>query len=314
LGYPARMTDVAPILHHYSSSPFSEKARLALGLKGARWRSLEVSWVMPRPYTTPLTGGYRRVPVMQVGADVYCDTQLIARELERRYPDPTLYPGGSEGLASMLGGWSDARFFQAAMMVTIGGMGDKLPDAFIRDRQAMAGSRFDIDKIRAGAPVMRDQLRAQADWIETQLADGRAFLLGDAPGWGDITAYFNLWFVRTGCPEAFGVVERLAKVPAWMDRIAAIGHGDHETVEGERALTEAREATPATGQRADPDEPNGLMPGNRVAVAADDYARERVVGELVASDAQSVAIRREDDQVGEVVVHFPRSGYVVTPA
>ena len=36
-----------PILHHYDLSPYAEKIRLALGLKGMAWRSVQapmVSW------------------------------------------------------------------------------------------------------------------------------------------------------------------------------------------------------------------------------------------------------------------------------
>ena len=85
------------ILHHYDASLFSEKIRLAFGLKNLPWRSVIISSIMPRPDLMPLTGGYRKTPVMQIGADIYCDTQCILRELERRFPEPTLYPGASEG-------------------------------------------------------------------------------------------------------------------------------------------------------------------------------------------------------------------------
>src|SRR6516162_4031957 len=87
------------ILHHFDQSPFSEKIRLIFGLKNIAWTSVRISRIMPRPDLMPLTGGYRRTPVMQIGADVYCDTQCIMRELERRFPEPGLLPKGYEGLA-----------------------------------------------------------------------------------------------------------------------------------------------------------------------------------------------------------------------
>jgi len=78
------MTDM--ILHHYETSPYAEKVRLGLGLKGLAWASVEIPVIMPKPDLTALTGGYRKTPVLQIGADVYCDSQLIMRELERRHP------------------------------------------------------------------------------------------------------------------------------------------------------------------------------------------------------------------------------------
>lgn len=71
------------ILHHYPTSPFAEKARLLLGFKQLSWRSVMIPPVMPKPDLVALTGGYRKTPVLQVGADVYCDTALIARRLEQ---------------------------------------------------------------------------------------------------------------------------------------------------------------------------------------------------------------------------------------
>src|ERR1043166_10163486 len=85
------------ILHHYDTSPFSEKIKKILAYKNLAWRAVEQPTIMPKPMLVPLTGGYRRIPVLQIGADVYCDTQLIARVLERLHPRPTMYPDGGRG-------------------------------------------------------------------------------------------------------------------------------------------------------------------------------------------------------------------------
>ena len=58
------MTEI--ILHHYPRSPYAEKVRLALGLKGLAYGSVTIPTWMPKPDLLPLTGGYRRTPVMQV--------------------------------------------------------------------------------------------------------------------------------------------------------------------------------------------------------------------------------------------------------
>src|SRR5947199_3130106 len=84
------MSDI--ILHHYESSPYSEKIRLAFGIKGLAWSSVQIPRIMPKPDLMPLTGGYRRTPVMQIGADIYCDTRLILPEIDARHPSPSLEP------------------------------------------------------------------------------------------------------------------------------------------------------------------------------------------------------------------------------
>ncbi|MBC7732103.1 MAG: glutathione S-transferase N-terminal domain-containing protein, partial [Bacteriovorax sp.] len=69
------MTDI--VLHHYAFSSFSEKLRLALGHKGLDYHSVVIPGVPPRPLLNALTGGYRRVPVLQIGADIWCVTNII---------------------------------------------------------------------------------------------------------------------------------------------------------------------------------------------------------------------------------------------
>jgi hypothetical protein len=45
-----------------------------------------------------------------------------------------------------------------------------------------------------------------------------------------------------------------------------------------------------------------------------DPDESRVRGEIVSLSAQHISIRRHDDRVGEIVVHFPRAGFAVTPS
>ncbi len=134
------------ILHHYPESPISEKARLMLGLKKLPWRSVVMPMIMPKPDLVPLTGGYRKAPVMQIGADIYCDSQRIAVELERRFADPTLFPGGTEGLGYGLLFWSDRPLFLAAVGVAFAAIGDRLPEAFLEDRAKFSGRPVDLER------------------------------------------------------------------------------------------------------------------------------------------------------------------------
>jgi len=78
------------IFHHYPSSPFSEKVRLVFGFKGLAWKSVIIPMIMPKPDVIALTGGYRKTPILQIGADVYCDTALICRVLDRLHPERPL--------------------------------------------------------------------------------------------------------------------------------------------------------------------------------------------------------------------------------
>ena len=103
------------ILHHYPASPFAEKIRLVLGFKQLPWKSVIIPSVMPKPDVVALTGGYRRTPILQIGADIYCDTSLICEVLEHKQPEPVLYPPHLKGVSRVFAQWADSTLFWTAM-------------------------------------------------------------------------------------------------------------------------------------------------------------------------------------------------------
>lgn len=301
------MADI--LLHQYDSSPFSEKVRVCLGIKQLAWSAVEQPVIMPKPQLIPLTGGYRRIPVMQIGADIYCDSQLIVRELERRYPQPTLFPAGDAGLGQASAMWTDRAFFQAAVAVIFGGLGDAVPEAFIKDREALSGRPFDPTAMRAAIPHMTRQLRAHAALISEQLGDGRAFLTGDRPALADANAYYNLWFVRSAYPAAESAFADLPHLSSWIERVRGLGHGQRSAVSAAEALRIARDSQPEA-----PMSGAGELLGREVTVAADDYGRDPIQGTLVGCSEFQLSIRRSESELGQVVVHVPRLGFSLTPA
>lgn len=298
------------ILHHYDTSPFSEKVRLMLGLKGLAWESVLAPVIMPKPELTPLTGGYRRIPVLQVGADIYCDTQVILAEIERRAPRPT----AAVGAVWAVNFWADRSFFQVTVPIIFGELGDATPKAFIADREKLSGRPFNIEAMQAAAGIMRPQWRAQAAWIEEGLA-AADWLSGDAPGLADIAAYMNIWFLARSLPAlADELLAGFDRTQAWRGRVAAIGHGQRSETTGAAALEVARLAEPAPPPTHDDADPLGLSPGAAITVAADDYGRDPIAGTLVALTAHRVILARETPELGKAHIHFPRAGYVVGKA
>lgn len=303
------MNDV--ILHHYPASPFAEKVRVALGIKRLAWRSVTIPVIMPKPDLIALTGGYRKTPVMQIGADVYCDTQCILRELERRFPEPSLYAGSDAGTANALAFWSDRSLFSTAVGVAMAGRSDAVPEGFLEERARFTGREMNITRLKAALPVMVDQLRVQLVWYETALADGRTFLCGDKPTLVDCAAYHPCWFMLGNVgPEAAPLAE-LERVRAWMGRVAALGHGEASELSSGAAIEIARTSRIAAVRVGDPEDPFGRTLGDRVSVTPDDTGRDPVVGELIGLSREEIVVARVDERAGEVAVHFPRAGFVV---
>jgi glutathione S-transferase len=305
------MADI--ILHHYETSPYAEKIRVAFGIKGLAWSSVEIPRIMPKPDLMPLTGGYRKTPVMQIGADIYCDTQLILRELDARHPEPPLNPHA--GMGDSLAWWAEKAMFTPSVIVGFANIADQLPESFKQDRAKFSGRNFDPAAMKAALPYQLDQLRAHLGWLDRTLADGRSFLLGEKPETPDLAAYHCVWFIQRNAGKTAAPLGEFRRLLAWAERMTAIGHGRRSELSSQRALEIAKEATPAPAPAAaDPADPAGRKPGQNVKVTPDDVGKDPVTGELVRSSAQEIVIKRTDPQVGDVHVHFPRAGFVVSAA
>ena len=298
------------ILHHYPTSPFAEKIRLILGFKGLAWKSVLMPPVMPKPDLVALTGGYRRAPVLQIGADVYCDTALIAQVLDRLHPSPALYPA-SAPLAPLLAEWADSTLFWTVIPYTMQPIGmaalfaQRPPEAvqaFIEDRKP-----FSAGMKRQSVADATHRLKAALTSLDAQLAGARPFLFGADASIADFSVAHCLWFIRRAPPVA-DVLTPHKHVTRWLDAMLAIGHGSSEKLASTEALAIAQAATPLptqvmTGQ--------GFEAGQPVFVAATDYGTEPSAGWLVGLAADEIVIERHDPRAGLVHVHFPRRGYAL---
>ena len=300
------------VLHHYAGSPFSEKVRLVFGMKGIRWRSVEVPSILPKPDVVALTGGYRRTPFMQIGADIYCDSALMCRVVDRLVPEPPLYPAATRGLDAIVAQWADTALFWTAVPFTMqpAGIGHILPGAPAEALRAFAADRAAMNPAMRRAPLhdYAAVLQDYANRLETMLGDDRPFLLGALPTIADFSAAQSIWFVRRAPP----VAEHLAgfrRLAHWYERVAAFGHGMHTPMSGGDAIALARatETFAACGVA----DGSAIAVGAAVRVVPSDYAHDEVAGTLVGLDAEEVVLERVDARAGTVHVHFPRVGFHV---
>ena len=303
------------ILHHYPFSSFSEKLRAALGVKGLAWRSVEIAGLPPRPLLEPLTGGYRRAPVLQVGADIYCDTNVILPALDRLHPARSLCPAGSEGVAQGLGfGW-ERQMWIPTIGVLVHYIGEHIPPEFIKDRKE---GYLGIDISQAAMAPQFEQhvqfVRAQIAWLKQALGR-RPFVFGDAPSAADLACWQTILLLRKNCPPEVDALLGLDGLVPWYDRLCAYGHGTPAVATAEDALAAARVATPVAVTHLDPNgDPGGLKAGSPVTVTPDDNARVPVNGTLVAASDSEIVIHRNDAQAGDLHIHFPRLGFDLVAA
>jgi glutathione S-transferase len=310
------------ILHHYPSSPFSEKIRVVLGHKKLPWHSVEIPPIMPKPDLVALSGGYRRAPVLQVGADVYCDTALICDVLEHLQPEPALYPPALKGVSRIFAQWADTQLFWAAMGYNLQPKGAahvfaKAPPeaakAFGEDRKAMSSNMV---RLRPGdaASAYRSYLRRIAHMVEEH-----EFLFGLDPCIADFAAYHSLWYTRNRVPLLADILNATPAVNEWMDRIEALGHGVMEPFSAADAIKVASLAEPMPAAEkllldSVFQDDHAIPLGTRVTITAESFGPEPTEGVLLAATRTHYTLEREDARLGTLHVHFPRIGYMLRKA
>ena len=305
------------ILHHYPTSPFAEKIRLVLGYKKLAWKSVLIPVISPKPDLVALTGGYRKTPVLQIGADIYCDTALICDVLEHLQPEPSIYPEPSKGMSRTLAHWADNTLFWTAMAFNMQPkgiaqmFGNGPPEAarmFGEDRRAMSAGMTRLKSADAAA-AYKSYLRRISDML-----DDWDFLLGEVPGIADFAMYHPLWFTRTRTSVLADVLDATPAVLKWMDCMSSLGHGQFEKFSAAEAVAVAAAATPAPLHDDIFQDDHGIPLGSLVRINGDSFGPEITEGELIAATRMHFTLRRTDERAGTVHVHFPRIGYQLKAA
>lgn len=306
------MSDI--IFHHYPQSPVAEKVRSAFGIKKLAWRSVEHNRLPDRPELFAMTAGYRRIPVMQIGADIYCDSQCILRELERRHPEPTFFPGPGKGMPWAVTRWTDGPIFELMFRIAFAPVMDSLPAALVTDRSRLyLGPGADLKKELADLPHTLAQMRGHFGWLEAQLESGKPYLTADQPGLADAAAWHIMWFFRSRYAEAGKLMEEFPRIAAWEERMKMIGHGTPSPMTAADALAVAKGAQTIVAAATDPRDPQGLKPGMKVSIGPlADSGEKPVEGTVRAVGRETLVIDHEHTLCGKVAIHFPRVGYRVS--
>jgi len=253
---------------------------------------------------------------MQIGADIFCDSQCVIQELEHRFPSPSFFPTADSGLMIGLSRWTDGALFDLTVKIVLGSAGDDLPRDFAEDRGRLylgADWAEGLKKANENLPHLASQMRGPMSWLNMQLSDGRKYLLGPEAAAIDAQFYHLVWFLRGRWNKGPAFLSEFPHLEKWEAGIADIGHGTFSDMAPEEAIQQAADCEPLEAQSEDQHDPQGLVAGMRVTVSPDvDGGEQPVEGALVAISSQRLAIRRTDPELGNINVHFPRIGYRFT--
>ncbi|KAI0368075.1 hypothetical protein BV20DRAFT_999229 [Pilatotrama ljubarskyi] len=323
------------VLYHYDASPFATKVKNLLAVKRIPHLRVEVSMTLPRPDLADRLGvTYRRIPILAIGKDVYCDSSLIATVLERRFPPSegygTLFParkGGGKADTGMIKALSMTYADRALFPLAAENLPyNKFAPEFVNDRSAWLGKKIDPDAMAANQPVVKSWLVSHLALLEEQLADGREWLMDtETPSLADISVHFS-WAWMQQFRSLRDLFDR-AKFPAstaWITRtseyIAKVG-SQQKTVLDNISGAQAAEIIHASVSE-DPrtvgfDETEaarlGIKQHQYVSVTPSDNGKIPTVGKLVSLSREEVAIETQGNSGKPVYCHFPRLNFVIKP-
>ncbi|WP_417531081.1 glutathione S-transferase family protein [Marinobacter lipolyticus] len=298
------------VLYHYAMSPFSEKIRVMLGYAGLDWQSVTVREMPPRPTLEAIAGGYRKIPVAQNGADIFCDSRSIAAEIARLTGRNELI---LEQQSADIQGFvreTDLELFLACVIAASDG---RMLKKLIKETSLLNAFRFLKDRINMGrkarvkaarGPEAKALVLAHMANMESMLEQD--FLFGDSPCIADFSAYHGLWFVCDLAGKPW--LRDYPRVRGWMARMRAFGHGRPSDITEDQALDIARNRAPR-GPDKDSQHP---LTGQTVVVKPDDYGRDPVQGVLVFGDDDTIVLEREHPRTGLLHVHFPAQGFTMS--
>jgi len=300
------------ILHHYWPSPFAHKIRLALGLSGAVWKSVEIPRVPPKPLLMPLTAGYRRTPVLQSGADVYCDTQNIIRALSELIDDRKLLPDDRRGTILAFTDWADGAVFNLAARVVLTSALDTAPPEFIQDRGGLYfGPNWTPQGLKSQLPGVILQLAAHLNSIDQGLS-GRGGYVSDDLSYADVTIAYLAWFIRGRWDQGPEFLQQFANIERIEREVHAAAQENHQELSAEEALVIAERSQSASPCGVTAQCGVTLEQGMRVTIKPQaETSDPPVIGRLRYLDRERVSIDHHAPEVGDVVVHLPIGGYQI---
>ncbi|KAL8806925.1 MAG: hypothetical protein Q9182_001054 [Xanthomendoza sp. 2 TL-2023] len=301
-----------------------------LTLRGIEYAECIQPIALPRGDLSALGVKYRRIPVLSMGRDIYCDTRLILEKLEKKFPSGAL--GASQpdqkAVEKLLEKWIiDGGIFSRTSQVLPLEMPLFSDPNFVKDREDYIGRSFTKEDYVKGRPEALAHLREAFQLLEsTLLADGRNWVLNTPKvSLADIEAIWPFhWLsgLEGALPPSLFGKEAFPKVYAWIERFSATVKAAEDSMpkvtnlegaEAIKSITQADFVEP--GGDVDEQDPLALTKGQEVeSWPTDSGSNHRDRGQLIALTRQEVVLKTQAKVGGaDVHIHHPRTNFRIQP-
>ncbi len=302
---------LVPIFHHYPQSPIAEKIRMTFGIMALEWHSVQIPRIPPKPLLMPLTGGYRRTPVLQIGADIFCDSQSIAFQLSKLKTNKVAYLSSDRALELILGSFGENILFNLTVRIVLTTSMGIAPDDFIQDRGSLYFEPgWTVEEMQTSLPGVLLQLQSALELVNHHLASHGPYMNGKNPSYADAVIQHCVWFL---CGRWDGGESFIAPFKALIkhrELITQIGHGSYIECAPEEALKIAKHHISTAPKGINCAYAGKLKIGESVVIRPNGKTSDPdVTGVLRYLDQNIIILDYEHEDVGLVSIHFPILGY-----
>jgi len=330
------------VLFTYPQSVVGRRMDWYLTLREIPYVHCTVDNKMPRPVLSRLNVQYRRIPVLAIGRDIYCDSREQIQMLEtlwtespRLGADPKTQ-SYQKGVERLMENWAfdGGVFWRTASMIP----GDALlvqDPKWVDDREEMTGRRFTKEGMQAGLPDALAHTRLHLQIVEDcLLADGREWIAGGKePSLADVHIGWAFdWMLRPsklmGMRDVYPDLLNEKNYPRtfkWIERIGKAVEDARKRNGNLKVLTddEAVKMIENSGYyelehlEIDEKDPTGLKKGQETDIFPTDMASgfvHRDSGKLVGLTVNSVTVQTKTTGGAEVRIHYPRTNIKVAEA
>ena len=221
------------VLHQFEISPFCDKIRRILQVKGIPYEVREIT-VSRSLFDTPRVNRIGKLPCLEHAGRRIADSSHIATYLEEHFPEPPLRPADPAGraLCHVLEDWSDESlyFYEMTLRFTYAHNAERfVPQLVVHDPPwfqsfARYAVPFLMGRItrtqgvgRKPREMVLQEVRLHFDALVGLLGD-REWLVGDALTLADLSVFSQMSCIRATDEGAPLVAER-PTVVAWMERV-----------------------------------------------------------------------------------------------
>jgi glutathione S-transferase len=294
-----------------------KKIMALLGYTKLDWYSELTSKGVPRPVQEILVGNYsRRIPILQIGADIYCDTKEICHQIaeisgieelsfyhlskeQQHFADELEYEFGRAVVAKLTPMELIISYFKHIPM--------KDACTFLIDRLKLKSKMKENNPLNEKSNVEWTKFLIQYfKKIDNKLENHSFLSLEASPNYIDFTTYTHIWYSKR--VNNLKYAKDLTNIRRWLKRMDSYDLGNYKELSEGEAIEAAKQNKPKSLDNSLLNRTNKLNKSTSITINDGlSFIMEPVQGILLGENDKKSILKRENRTIGTVHVHLPKN-------